>query len=209
MESRFAGKNQSVVGMPRHGKSHFTVENLKKHPYGTLYVNPKVTKDKSPFVLSDSRHKRSQIINCLKAGAKLEYRLKGSDPSSGDELAYIIDGLLDAGFSESKPIILVIDEIHYYKNAKKIASKIEELAAVGVSLGVSSVFISQRFATIPYTAVSLCEDLYFFRMGALEKDYVTNKKLPYDEIMSRIDANGKYSYCIWDSERGLKGAFKE
>lgn len=200
-----------AVGLPREGKTYSVVEELKRYKHGTLYINPKKLKSKSPFTVVDKRNTLSQIVNGVRAGMHLEYRLNGADALSAGELEYIIDGLLDAGIPESRPVLLAIDEIHYFKGkgASKVQNKIEELSAVGVSLGVSSIFISQRFATIPYTAVALCENLYFFRMGHMEKDYMVSKKLPYDEIMKRIDQKGKYSYCVMDSREGLKGAFKE
>ncbi len=209
MVSKFAGKNSAVVGLPRQGKSYFVTKELNAYDGGVLYINPKITKEKSLFTISDGRHKVSQVVNCVKNGMKIEYRLDGAREGSEGEVAYIIDALMKAGVPESKPILLAIDELHFYENVKLLDKKVRELAMTGVSRGVSSVFMSQRFKNINYDAVTMCENLYFFKLGAMERSYLESKKLPYEEIMKRIEQKGTYSYCVWDSHKGLMGAFKE
>ena len=210
MACKFRRKNSVAVGMPRQGKSHFVKKELQKYEGAVLYINPKAgEKGKSPFIIADGRNTMTQIVRLLKKGKKIEYRLNGRRPDSAGEICALIDALLDAGFDEFSPVMLAIDEMHYYEHDKELDKKTRELAMTGVSLGVSSVFMSQRFANINYDAIAVCEDLYFFKLSEMERTYIMGKKWPYDEIMSRIEQKGKYSYCTISSDRGFEGAFKE
>lgn len=200
--------NILVVGMTRHGKTEGVVKMVKKSNRAALFIKPGKPLKKG-FIVADSRHKASQIIAGLKAGHKIEYRMNEVSKTNIDEMIYLVDCLIKAGFKESRPINLVIDEVNFFCDIKEGREKLETLSRMGVQHGLNTFFISQRFAGVPYTIMTQCEEIYFFKLSQMERGYVTDKKFDFDLIQNKIAENGKYSYMIFDDEKGLSGPFKE
>lgn len=202
----FSGHHSVVTGKTRHGKTYFVQKRLQTLKKPVLFFNPQRVPAPG-MTTATSKNTEEQIIALLKKGGKVNYLPDIDNARASMELVYLIRALFDAGFTESRNIVLALDEIHLTRRSKPGEEAIENLATRGITFGLSAVFISQRPAYMSKAAYTMAEKHYLFLTG-MERQYFTGKGIPYDDYLQRIQKGGKYSYVVFDGIT-LSGPYKE
>lgn len=190
-----SGEHSFILGKTQNGKTYFAYQEMKSTKQGVLFINPQKEKLQG-FIKADGNNEIDLIIDQLRKGYKINYIPSLDDDIASKEIAYIVDELFKANFSKGAPIFLVLDETHIFNNFKEGKTAIRKVARRGLAYGINAIYISQRGSGL-LDMLSQCEKQYIFKSD-FDKDYFKNKGLPFEDIVQRIDNNGKYSFVIWN-----------
>jgi len=199
------GKHTYIVGRTQSGKTYFSKWLADRFDGGVLFINPQKEKLRG-YIKTDMNNDKADIYQELKKKSKINYIPSIDDKEAAKELKLLTDYLFSRKIPKFQPILFVIDETHIFSNDKESKRALKTIANRGLSYGINALFISQRFANVEYTTVTQSDQHFIFKIG-FEREYFTRKGLDYDEIIKKIDKNGKYSFVLWNGIN-LTGPFK-
>lgn len=200
----------TIVGTTQHGKSHAIFTSLKQQPKGAIFFNSK--REEKPFMkgwieASAEKNTKEQILKALNQGKKINYMPFQKLSQQRKELQFLIDYFFaKKDKKQLKDIYIVIDEVNTVTKGAETTEEVERLAHVGLGLGLTGIFIGQRFAEIPNSLFSMSENKAIFHVDQTESEYFKRKGLPYDEISKKVLLD-QYAYVIYRNGE-LKGAYK-
>lgn len=187
-----------IVGLTRSGKSTFTRRAMLEYKgQGVIYLNIQGERVEKGFLSVRSSDVASeQLIEMLKAGAKVNFLFDDTRKAYIITAGYLIDLMMNAGFTDKHPVYVVIDECHLLKGYALEMVKV--CATAGLKKGVRLVFITQRPANADKTLYTQSFRHYIFRVSSAEKQYFINKGIDFEQCLRLWSANGDYSYCVYD-----------
>ena len=206
-EDIFSGHHTFVCGATQQGKTTFVVKRLSKLKKPVLFFNPQQVRLGPGWIRADSRSSWEQIDSALKAGDKINYIPNRKNARAACELAVIIESLFEAGWSNSRNMLLGVDECHLARYHDKGDEAVETVATRGLYYGIHCVFIAQRPA-YAHKAAYTQSDLHVMFRTNMEKAYFSGKGIPYESYNKMVAEGGQYSYAVFNGLEML-GPFKE
>jgi len=186
-----------ISGQTGSGKSHFAMNGIAGIRYPAIYINIEDEKLPGRFIKVRSDDAEiDQLIDGLKHGAKFDLKMPVNKARSNAITGFIIDQLMIAGFSENRPVYIVLDECHLLEGFG--LKKAIEAATRGRKRGVRCIFITQRPALASKTLYTQSQHQYIFYLPASEKEYLKNKGLDYEKCLEMWQRMGRFSYIYYD-----------
>lgn len=183
----FSGENCSVFGITRSGKSYSVHKSLLERSEGTFFWNVQHDAAFSKgFITATMRDDFGAIQSALSSGEKINYLPSTEADVKDREFATIVEGFYE---HKGHKLFLVADEAHLLRGPADKA--LVRVVTTGLSWGITTITISQRAATMNYTAITQSPQRIFFDMDTLEMEYFRAKKFPVDEIMRVIHSGGE------------------
>lgn len=184
-------------GQTGSGKSHFFMQGIARINHPAIYLNIEDEKLPEKFIrIQSDDADMSQVIDALKHGAKFDLRMPINLARSNAITGYVIDRLMQTGFTEKNPCYIIIDECHLLEGFG--LKKAVEAATRGRKRGIRCVFITQRPALANKTLYTQAKEQYIFYLPASEKEYLKNKGLNYEKCLETWTSLGEYSYIYYD-----------
>lgn len=194
------GRNTTMIGTTRHGKTYGAIQSLTKAPKGVLFINTQQEKFPRGWTRASMRNDSSIIIDEVRQGTKINY--EPDRRYREQELKLIIDDLFTAARDTELDMYLVIDEAHLYRKEGLRAA--EEQATTGLRWGIQGIYITQRPQLLSKTLWSQSTFFVFYKTYNLQESYFQSYGIPYAAMNERIP--GKYAYSTFDGEN-VEGAF--
>ncbi len=187
-----------IAGITRSGKTYFAINSAAKLKAPVLFFNLQDEETAAPFItVKAAATNEKQIVSELRKGRKIDLRFGDVSESQISEVtAFMIDALMTAGFSEKRPIYLIIDECHILK-AEALGAAIQA-ATRGLKRGIRCIFITQRPALANKTLYTQSAEQYIFHCSQAEKEYLTSKGIDFAFALQTWAKYGKYSYIYTD-----------
>lgn len=199
---QFGEAHNTVVGMTRSGKTYAVRKSAEKVKQGVFFFNVQQEEVGAPWITATGQDDASVIIKALRRGAKINFL-----PDRGrrwQQLRGIVRLLYQETEKSRLDVYVIFDEIHLAdKEALKAAI---EVATTGLRWGIKAIFISQRPALIDNTLMNQSTKFVFFKT-TLEKRYLENYGLPYEQISQGLNTGGQYSYMEFDFHE-LRGPYR-
>jgi hypothetical protein len=191
----FGNGHTTVIGMTQNGKTYTVNRILKNQKRGVLFFNTQL-EDLKGYIKVDKTTSFTVIKSLLKKGHKLNYYPSSRLSTQGQELIFLVSQIFENGnFSKENYIYMVVDEVHLFK--KKALESVCRIATGGIRFGVHGIFLSQRPANIDNTLMTQSTEMLIF-FCSMESQYFKNYCIPIEDILQRIEKNGKYSFCSYD-----------
>lgn len=190
-----------AVGRTQQGKTYTVVRTLQREKSGVLFFNTGLQPVTPAYIRADGHTDVDALIRALDAGAKINFIPHESHTVAEGQLSAIVRALFDG---KKRDVHLVVDEAWEYRAQALTAMR--KVARRGLYWGVHLGVIVQRLANLNNDLMTQCETLIVFALN-LEKKYFQRYELPFDEFQRRIEAKGKYSYCVY-SDVTVKGAYR-
>jgi hypothetical protein len=184
-----------VLGQTQTGKTYATEHILKAQNKGCIFFNTQL-EDLKGFIKVNKGTSFKIIKNLLNKGQKLNYMPVPKLQIQEQEIKFLVAQLFEFGnFSKDKNIFVAIDEVHLFTKSSQQA--IERIATSGLKFGLNGIFLSQRPANMSNTLMSQSIEMLIFKCS-MESQYFKNYDIPIEDILAKIEANGKYSFCSYD-----------
>lgn len=187
-----------IAGITRSGKTYFAINSAAKLPGPVLFFNIQEEDTPTPFitVLADHTDEK-QLIGQLRNGRKIDLRFGDASAAQiGAVMHFLIHKVMTAGFSESRPVYLIIDECHILRDGALEAAI--QAATRGLKRGVRCIFITQRPALANKTLYTQSAEQYIFHCSTAEREYLKSKGIDFDFALKTWAKYGKYSYIYTD-----------
>lgn len=197
----FSKGHSTVIGITRSGKTYATKESLKKVKEGVLFFNTQLENMPDNFLKANKKTRIDVIIKALNKGLKVNYEPDTEQEVREKELEILIRAMYQKGLKKK---YIVVDEVHLYK--KEGLKSMIQVATTGLRFGIAGIWISQRPANIDNTLMTQSNQFIIFNTN-MESEYFKRYGIPADEIKSRIEKKGAFSYCTYDFMQ-VEGAFK-
>ncbi len=162
-----------------------------------IYFNIQGEKVPRGFItVYSGRIEPDQLLEMIADGAKIN--LVFTDARRGyDHIAgYILNLLMDAGYDDSRPIYLCLDECHLLKGYSLEIAKY--VATAGLKKGLRLICITQRPALCDKTLYTQAFEHYIFFLSEAEAQYMKNKGIDYGFCKGEWDKMGEHSYCYYN-----------
>lgn len=186
-----------ICGITRSGKTYFAHRAISELKSPAVYFNIQGESVPKGFInVHTGDIVISQLVASLKDGAKIN--LLFTDWRKGYKLTagYVIKQLMEAGFSEKKPIYVVVDECHLLDGFSLEMAKYA--ATAGLKKGVRLILITQRPALADKTLYTQAFEHYLFYLQQSEREYMKGKGIDYERCLKEWRKNGDYSYVYFD-----------
>lgn len=190
-----------ICGLTRSGKTYFTWKALDELPGPVLYLNIQGETKGLPkrFLTVGAREIDSdQLIEILRDGGKVNLILGAGTHMINVVIGYILELLMESGFSEEKPIYVAVDECHLIAPGGFTMRKAREVATAGLKKGVRCVWITQRPALADKTLYTQSAEQYIFYLSVSEASYMRTKGIDFETCQREWENRGKYSYVYYD-----------
>ena len=186
-----------IPGQTRSGKTYFAIRAIEQVNRPVIFFNIQDEDTPHSFILCDySSTDTAQLLECLKSGGKIDLRLPLDAKAANNVIALMLKKLMAAGYTEQKPVYIVLDECHVLKdNGLDMAVQI---ATRGLKRGCRAIFITQRPALANKTLYTQAAEQYMFYLAPSEKSYLQSKGLDYDTCLTLWQQNGDHSYIYYD-----------
>lgn len=187
-----------ICGITRSGKTYFAKKAVEQLPFPAIFFNIQEEQLPAKFLKVDETIDADILFKHLKAGGKVNFTFTQNCDLVDimNIIAFIIKRLMAAGFSERKPIYVIIDEAQLLKDVGKAAAI--DASTRGLAKGVRLICISQRPALVDKTIYTQAFEQYLFRLSTAEAAYLKNKGIDYEKCKSLWDENGEHSYCYFN-----------
>lgn len=186
-----------VCGLTQSGKSYFTHRALLSLKSPVVYFNIQGEKVPRGFVtVYTGNIEPQQFLEMLEDGAKIN--LVFSEARRGyDYIAgYILSLLMEAGFSDTRPIYVCMDECHLLKGYSLEIAKY--VATAGLKKGVRLICVTQRPANCDKTLYTQAFEHYIFFIPEGDAAYMRGKGIDYDSCKAEWERLGEHSYCYFN-----------
>lgn len=204
---RFQGQHNIAIGTTRTGKTTAVIKELERVLCPVLFFN--LQEFPTRFIKADSSNDIKDIELVLASGGKIDYIPSMEIKKAKKELEVLIFEFMSCGyFTEKKPLILAIDEVHEMAREGKENSGVVSCATRGISKGVHCVFITQRPQLMDKTLLSQSTKHVIFRVEPSDLVYLKSK-CGYDvERLEKMWGTDRHNYIV---KYGLDytGPFKE
>jgi hypothetical protein len=199
----FGKGHTTVVGMTQSGKTTAVQRSAEALKKGVLFFNTQQIQVSGKWVECTGKDDPVMLVKALRKGEKINFL--PDRETRWKQLTNLIKYLFyESDHKQVLDILIIVDEVHLAdKNALK---SIVELATTGIRWGLCGVFISQRPALIDNSIMNQSMQFVFLKT-TLEKRYLENYGIPYEDIKSGLELGGQYAYMTYDFSE-LKGAFK-
>lgn len=185
----------TVIGKTQEGKTYAVNHILKNQKNGVIFFNTQLEELKN-YIKIDKNTSFKVINDLLKKGQKLNYEPSSRLSIQSQEITFLINQIFEnCNFSKSNYIYFVVDEVHLFK--KVALESICRIATGGIRYGVHGIFLSQRPANIDNTLMTQSIEMIIFKCN-MESQYFKNYCIPIDEILLKIEQNGRYSFCSYN-----------
>lgn len=187
-----------IAGITRSGKTYFAINSIAKFNAPALFFNIQDEETPAPWLTAyEENINTAQLLSELKKGRKIDLRFGDlSENKISAVIAYLINVVMTAGFTEKKPIYLFIDECHILK--KEALGAAIQAATRGLKRGVRCIFVTQRPALADKTLYTQSAEQYIFHCSSAEKEYLKSKGIDFDFALKTWAKYGKYSYIYTD-----------
>jgi archaellum biogenesis ATPase FlaH len=184
-----------VLGQTQTGKTYATEHILKTQKQGVIFFNTQLETLRG-YIQINKFTSFKIIKNLLNKGQKLNYTPVPKLQIQEQEIKFLVNQLFEFGnFSKEKNIFIAIDEVHLFTKTSQQA--IERIATSGLKFGLNGIFLSQRPANMSNTLMSQSIEMLIFKCS-MESQYFKNYNIPIENILEKIEKNGKYSFCTYD-----------
>jgi hypothetical protein len=191
----FGNGHCTVIGMTQNGKTYTVNRILQNQKRGVLFFNTQL-EDLPNYIKVNKTTPFLTIKSLLKKGHKVNYFPSSIISVQGQELIFLVSQLFENGlFTKENYIYMVIDEVHLFK--KKALESVCRIATGGLRFGIHGIFLSQRPANIDNTLMTQSTEMLIF-FCSMESQYFKNYCIPIEDILQKIEKNGKYSFCSYD-----------
>lgn len=187
-----------VCGMTQHGKTHYAVREAER--LASALGRPAIFIDSkrdttTPWPLADKSHSLSDMLGA--GGAT--YRPTPDQRARTAEVDAICRALVDA----QQPCILVVDEAHLYAPNGRDRGGVQEVATVGLGLGIVLIAVNQNPAHISKSIVNQCTRLVLFRQHPVWGAPYWRRLAPevWAEVEQLMEKAGRYAYCVVEGTR--------
>jgi hypothetical protein len=185
----------TVVGRTREGKTYTVSHILKELMQGVLFYNTS-NEELKGYIKVNQKTPFFMILDLLIKGQKLNYIPSSELKKQYQEISFLIKHLFNyAKFNKNNFIYIVVDEAHLFKGDS--LDQVERIATGGLHYGLHGIFLSQRPANLSNTLMTQSSNMMIF-FSNMESQYFKNYSIPIEEILKRIEKNGKYSFCTFD-----------
>jgi hypothetical protein len=186
-----------VCGLTQSGKSYFSHRAMLSLPDAVLYFNIQGETVPKGFVTVytdtvDSAQLRELLNDKIKVNLVFRDGRKGYDYIAG----YVMNMLMDAGFSENNPVYIGLDECHLLRGYSLEIAKY--VATAGLKKGLRCIFITQRPANCDKTLYTQAFEHYIFFLSEAEGAYMKSKGIDYNKCRSEWKRLGEHSYCFYN-----------
>ena len=186
-----------ISGITRSGKTYFATNSLADLPYPVIFFNIQEEDLPKKFIKLNAKDIDGvQLMDALRMGCKIDLRLPQSAAQTNNCVGYVLDLLMNAGFSEKNPVYIGLDECQLL--AKYGLDMAIAVATRGLKRGCRAVFISQRPAMVHKTLYTQSSEQYIFALAPSERSYLMDKGLDFDKMNQLWEELGKYSYVYFD-----------
>lgn len=189
-----------ISGQTRSGKTFFSARALRQLKDPVLFLNIQDENLPGFMKLESDDIDFKQLLEVLKKGEKVDLRFPGNYTLKiiNKITGYLLTEIMAAGFTEKRPIYIVLDECHTLQ-ASGLDAAIQ-LATRGLSRGVRGVFITQRPALVNKTIYTQSNEHYLFYLSPSEKQYFNNKGFNFEYCQKIWEDYGLYSYVYFDGK---------
>ena len=187
-----------ICGITRSGKTYFAKNAVAQLKDPAIFFNIQEETLPDQFLKCDENTDTDVIMKHLKAGGKINFIFSHACKLVNimSIIAYLIRQLMAAGFSEQRPVYIIIDEAQLLTGSGKAAAI--DCSTRGLVKGCRLICISQRPALVDKTIYTQAFEQYLFRLSTAESAYLKNKGINYDQCKSLWDQNGPHSYCYFN-----------
>lgn len=187
-----------VCGITRSGKTYFVKNAIKSIKYPVIFFNIQNEDMPQNYLRANEKMESAQIFDHLRHGGKIDFRFS-NDCRLADcmkIIGFFIRKLMIAGYTQARPVYIVIDEAHLLKG--EALNGAIDASTRGLMRGCRLITITQRPALVNKTIYTQAADQYLFRLATSEASYLKTKGVDYEKCKQLWSENGQYSYIYFD-----------
>lgn len=186
-----------ICGITRSGKTYFAIRAAAELKRPVLFFNIQDEETPAPFLTIDYTIEKAELLHMLRQGYKLDFTF-GDLPEDKimSIIAFLLKALMRSGFTEEKPVYIILDEAQILKDSALEAAI--SVSTRGLKKGCRLITVTQRPALVNKTIYTQAAEQYIFFLALSEKGYLKNKGIDYDYCLKEWEKLGKHSYIFSD-----------
>lgn len=194
-----------ITGLPFSGKTYFMLSKMQGWRGPALCINTTAGKVPAGWLRADGGSDMSAVIECLRAGKKVNFIPAVNEDNARKQMAAIVDALMQEKISN---LAVGVDEAQVFAPMGWRQQPAEYLVSRGRHFGVMcSYFSTQKPQDVSRGLRGKCFHHVFFSVG-IDAQYLAGLGVPVGLLGDLLSKGGKNSYCVWDMQN-ISGPFKE